>query len=385
MRKVALALGAGTVAMIGFSVATAQDRLPRECRQEIRQLCDGDRAQLRDCLREKAGELSGGCRGELRERLQARQGRDQADDRATARSRDASGGLEVAYGSASLQKADFWRGSGDKAPLVLFVHGGGWKRGDKQMMATSSMLPHWQAAGYAVASANYRLVPDATVEQQAADVAAAFAHFRGQASGMGIDPDRIVLIGHSAGAHLVALVGTDPKYLAAHNLKLSDIAGVLPNDGAAYDVPSQMGENAMLLGDTYAEAFGADPDRQAALSPTRHAAAPNAPDFLLIHVGRQDGVRQAKGLEAALKAAGTSVERREFAGQGCAATWRSTAGWAIPTTPPPQWWMPGSRGSSRVRGAGHPIVEGCTQLGRLEFRRAPRSEAAKAAPDLQFD
>ncbi|WP_436278044.1 alpha/beta hydrolase [Parerythrobacter lacustris] len=248
--------------------------------------------------------------------MQQRQVGDRIGNRASAQDRDVSGAQEVAYGSAALQKTDFWRGSGDKAPLVLFVHGGGWKRGDKQMMATSAMLPHWQAAGYAVASANYRLVPDATVEQQAADVAAAFAHFRTNAKALGIDPERIVLVGHSAGAHLVALVGTDPQYLAVHDLKLSHIAGVLPNDGAAYDVPSQMGENAMLLGDTYQQAFGTDPERQKALSPTRHAAAPNAPNFLLIHVQRQDGVRQAKGLEAALQAAGTNVERREFEGEG---------------------------------------------------------------------
>ncbi len=302
----------GGFALLCVTVASAQDRLPRQCRQEIRQLCGGDRSQLRSCLRDKTGELSDTCRSALRERIAVRQG----GERAGASARKASGAQQIAYGTEPLQSADFWRGKGERAPLVLFVHGGGWKRGDKQMMAGSPMLADWQAAGYAVASANYRLVPDATVEQQAADVAAAFAHFHDHAAELGIDPGRIVLVGHSAGAHLVALVGTDPQYLAAEGLALSDIAGVLPNDGAAYDVPSQMGENAVVLGDTYEQAFGTDPERQKALSPTRHAAAPNAPDFLLIHVQRQDGMRQAKGLEAALKAAGTRVERHEFEGRG---------------------------------------------------------------------
>jgi acetyl esterase/lipase len=311
MRKVSIAIGAGILAVLGVSIATAQDRLPRECRREIRQLCGSDRGEIRNCLREKAGSLSENCRTQLRERIGAR--RDAPADGKRART---GTGQEIAYGAAPLQKADFWPGWGEQAPLVLFVHGGGWKRGDKNMMDGSTMLSHWQEAGYAVASANYRLVPDATVEQQAADVASAFAWFRSHAGELGIDPERIVLIGHSAGAHLVALVGTDPQYLAAKGLSLSDIAGVIPNDGAAYDVPSQMGENAVVLGDTYEQAFGTDPERQKALSPTRHAAAPNAPQFLLIHVQRQDGIRQAKGLEAALKATGTSVERHEFEGRG---------------------------------------------------------------------
>jgi arylformamidase len=71
-----------------------------------------------------------------------------------------------------------------------------------------------------------------------------------------------------------------------------------------------------MMKDTYEQAFGTDPERQRALSPTSHARSPNAPAFLLIHVQRQDGVAQNKDLEAALRRAGTPVERREFDGRG---------------------------------------------------------------------
>ena len=68
--------------------------------------------------------------------------------------------------------------------------------------------------------------------------------------------------------------------------------------------------------DTYLQAFGEDPARQRALSPTFQAAASNAPSFLLIHVQRKDGVAQNKALEAALQDGGTRVTRQGFPGDG---------------------------------------------------------------------
>lgn len=126
-----------------------------------------------------------------------------------------------------------------------------------------------------------------------------------------------MLMGHSAGAHLVALAGTDESYLKSVGLSAADIAGVIPIDGAAYDVPAQMKEGPPIMQKTYTQAFGSDPARQAKLSPTLHAAAaPNAPAFLMLHVQRPDGVRQAKALGAALAAGGSKVERGSFPGEG---------------------------------------------------------------------
>ena len=118
---------------------------------------------------------------------------------------------------------------------------------------------------------------DCFEEQQAADVASALAYVIAHAGELGIDPRRIVLMGHSAGAHLVALVGTDPAYLKAVGLDEASVAGVIPIDGAAYDVPAQLKVGARIMGATYEQAFGTDPARQKTLSPTMQAAAPNAP------------------------------------------------------------------------------------------------------------
>jgi arylformamidase len=317
MRKLLIA-GAAASSLIAISTANAQQRLPRECRQEIVKLCGTDRSKMRECMREKGGELSGTCRAELKQRFDARRGASGAtqDAQPAAASIAQSAIQELAYGSADLQKTDFWAGKSRNAPLVLFVHGGGWTRGDKRMMTGSAKLSHWLGQGYAVASANYRLVPDSTVEDQAADIAAATAYFRHNAEELGIDPDRIVLIGHSAGAHLVTLVGTDPQWFAAAGLSMDDVAGMIALDGAGYDVPDQMDENARLMGDTYKQAFGADPARQKALSPTRHTAGPNAPAFLLAHVERDDAERQNKGLNSGLAEAGTETTVIGIKGRG---------------------------------------------------------------------
>jgi arylformamidase len=302
-------LGSAAVALVATCAVAQRQRLPAECRKEIVQLCGINRDAIRECLKEKASQLSDNCRSELRNMVGNRGGEGR-------RTGAAAGATEMAYGNDPLQKLDFWRAESANAPLVIFVHGGGWKRGDKNNATGQSKAPHYLAQGYAFASINYRLVPDATVEEQAADVAASVAYFLKNAQSLGIDPSRIILMGHSAGAHLSALVGTDPQYLRKTGLDLSALAGVIPLDGAAYDVPSQMNDGARFMGETYSQAFGTDPARQKALSPYWHAAAPNAPAFLILHVERDDGARQSAALAAALRKSGVSVQLQSFEGKG---------------------------------------------------------------------
>jgi len=222
------------------------------------------------------------------------------------------------YGSDPAQTLDLWRAKGASAPtaLIIFVHGGGWKRGSKDNATGAAKVEHLTGLGYAVASINYRLVPEATVEQQAADVVSSVAYLRRNAARLGIDPTRVILMGHSAGAHLVALVGTDPRYLKDAGLSEADLRGVILLDGACYDVPRQIAEGGNFMRDSYVQAFGGDVARQRALSPTFHAANPNAPSFLILHVDREDGKAQSEALGAALSAAGTAVELKGFEGKG---------------------------------------------------------------------
>jgi acetyl esterase/lipase len=238
-----------------------------------------------------------------------------------------SGGVEapaaapdrtIDYGNDPLQKIDVWRARNafNAAPLIVFVHGGGWSRGSKDNATGRWKAVHYPQEGYAFAAINYRLVPEVTVAQEAQDVANALKALLDRATVLGIDRRRVVLMGHSAGAHLVALVGTDERYLRAAGLSFADLAGVVPIDGAGYDVPAQMADAGGFLKPMYQQAFGTNLHTQQALSPTLHAEAPNAPRFLLLHVERPDGIRQAQELAAALRAGGTEVEERQFAGTG---------------------------------------------------------------------
>jgi acetyl esterase/lipase len=223
----------------------------------------------------------------------------------------------LAYGDGPSQTLDLWRAqTTTPAPLVLFVHGGGWRYGNKSNGASRWLPTHLPQRGYAYASIDYRLVPAATVEQQAEDVARALRALLDRAASLGIDRTKVVLMGHSAGAHLVALVGTDERYLRSAELSFANVAGVVGIDGAAYEVPSQISDAGRRARRMYTDAFGSNPARQRALSPTDNAAAPNVHAFLLLHVQRPEGVRQARGLGAALQAAGTAVEYGSFPGQG---------------------------------------------------------------------
>ena len=311
-----LILVAGALAALATPILAQQrgggERLPKECRAEIVKLCGTDRSQMRTCLMEKADQLSESGRASRRARVEQRGGQ-----RGGAEAAKAPPPQTLSYGKDSLQGIDLWVPEGaEKAPLVLFVHGGGWKRGSKDNAVGRAMPAHMLEQGYAFASIDYRLVPRNTVEEQAADVAAALAHLLKRADSLGIDRSRVVLTGHSAGAHLVALVGTDERYLKKVGLSFADIDGVMPNDGAAYDVATQFTMAGPRMKETYEQAFGTDPARQQALSPMRQAGAPNAPAFLLLHVERADAVDQSKRLAEALKAGGTAVEIAGFAGDG---------------------------------------------------------------------
>lgn len=90
-------------------------------------------------------------------------------------------------------------------PTVMFIHGGGWKAGDKDH--ARQMGPRLARSGYAVASINYRLLPEGVFPNDLADCVCALAYLRAHAEEYAIDPERIAVMGYSAGAHLASLVG----------------------------------------------------------------------------------------------------------------------------------------------------------------------------------
>lgn len=211
----------------------------------------------------------------------------------------------LSFGPADRQQVDLYRpASGGKgAPLILYVHGGGWAAGSHKQVASK---PEWASAqGMWFGSIGYRYLPEAPVETQASDVGAAIRAARADARRHGYDADRIILMGHSAGAHLAALVATDPSY--AGN-SFGAIRGVIPIDGACYDVPTQIAAAPFMAKRTYVPVFGSEVGRQRALSPLTHVGGRDAPAWLLIHVtSRDDAAAQTEALAKALRGKGASA------------------------------------------------------------------------------
>ena len=200
----------------------------------------------------------------LRERLQtAREASRQ--ERAVALPAGAVAVRNVAYGSNPAQRFDVYLPAGARnAPVVFYVHGGGWANGDKTNPGLENKLDYWLPKGYAVVSTNYRMLPAAMPLEQARDVARALAAAQRSAGEWGLDARRFVLMGHSAGAHLVALLGADPRLLAEAGAQRP--RGVVALDSGALDVPALMGQPRVPK--LYVEAFGRERAGWAIASPT---------------------------------------------------------------------------------------------------------------------
>lgn len=168
-----------------------------------------------------------------------------------------------------------------KAPLLIYLHGGGWLAGDKSGIGPKGEV--FAAQGIVVASVNYRLAPVTPSPNACDDIAAAIAMLRRIAPSIGADPDRFVIMGHSAGAHLAALTVADERYLSPHAGPASAIRGLILLDGSAYDVPRMMQSERGRLFDSN---FGDNPAIWTQVSPLHFARNGNAlPSTLLAYAG----------------------------------------------------------------------------------------------------
>lgn len=269
------------------------------CSADARKLCPsefraGDRQEIVACMEANRTRVSTDCMAE----------------HSLGQSRPATG-VEHAYTAVSNDPRltlRYQRGECDgKAPLVVFVHGGSWSRGDKDSGA-GHKATYFSTRGYAFASVNYRLVPVVTIQESAQDIADAIGWLVENADELKIDPDNIILQGHSAGAHLAALVALDDRYLRAAGVEPARIRAISLLDGAGYDIPLQMriGENASL----YRRVFGDDPADWTALSPITYVQdSPEHPDAIIHHMeGRRSSKVQSDGLRDAILRVGSEAE-----------------------------------------------------------------------------
>lgn len=197
-------------------------------------------------------------------------------------------------------------------PVVIWIHGGGWRIGDKSYHM-SYKAPLFTAEGYCLVGVNYRLSPSPPSDDPARvmypvheqDVAAAIAWVYNHIAEYGGDPQRIALLGHSAGAHLVSIVATDESFLQAHDLPLTVVKGVIPLDTEGYDVAATM---TSFPNEIYRNAFGEDPLVWAAASPINHVVAGKGiPSFLLASRGKEFRRGMCADFAAALTGAGVNA------------------------------------------------------------------------------
>jgi len=183
------------------------------------------------------------------------------------------------------------------APVILSLHGGVLMAGDRREEGVVGQ--RLAAAGYLTAIPSYRLSPEVSHPAHIQDVAAAFAWVKRNIRQYGGDPDRIIVIGHSAGAYLAMLLATDSRYLAAHQLSPHDIKGVVPVSGFFWV------EKPGVAPDRPTEIWGTDPGTWIDASPAHHLRA-DLPPVLLIDTDGDEDWRQQQNADfyAALRAAG---------------------------------------------------------------------------------
>jgi acetyl esterase/lipase len=183
------------------------------------------------------------------------------------------------------------------APVIFSIHGGLLMAGDRS--EETFVGQRFAAAGYVTVVISYRLSPRVSHPAHVQDAAAALAWVKRNVKQHGGDPERVIVIGHSAGAYLAMLLATDPRYLGAHKLSPADIRGLVPVSGFYWV------EKPGVAPDRPTSVWGTDQKVWIDASPAHHLRAGLPPILLIDTDGDEDWRQQQKvDLAAALRAAG---------------------------------------------------------------------------------
>jgi arylformamidase len=201
----------------------------------------------------------------------------------------------------------------EKRPTMIMIHGGGWRTGDKaNATIIGAKMPYFLKHGYIYASVNYRLSPQKPGGKgvkhpvHVEDCARALAWIHDHIAEYGGDPAQLHLMGHSAGAHLAGLIGTNERFLKAVGKDLSIIKTNVLLDTAAINIPGyldEVGQQGMSA--LYTNAFGTDREALIDASPFQHVTANKSiPPTILFYGGDRMGLHKfgpqfAKAMTAA--------------------------------------------------------------------------------------
>src|SRR5215813_5449382 len=206
--------------------------------------------------------------------------------------------LQGAHYSDDKDKLDIYLPEGSRnAPVIVSYYGNQLMGGDKSEDAYIGR--RFAAAGFVTAVVNYRLSPAVSHPAHVQDAAASFAWVKRHIAEYGGNADQVFIMGYSAGAYLAALLSTDPRYLAAHNLSPRDIRGTVPVS-AFYWV-----ERRGVAPDRDKSVWGDDRNVWVDASPAHHLQA-SAPPILILYAEHDEEWRREQNVEfaEAMKAAG---------------------------------------------------------------------------------
>ena len=186
---------------------------------------------------------------------------------------------DVPYGKDAQQTLDVYMPADAKdAPVIFMIHGGAWTGGDKANTSeVENKVAHWVPKGFIFISTNYRTLPKAAPVQQAKDIETALRFSQQKAGEWGGSPEKFILMGHSAGAHLVSLVSANFNTIVKSGV--TPWLGTVSLDTSSYDIVKRsMVPNESAF---YKDKFGNDPVYLKKASPL-HALADKIPPFLAI-------------------------------------------------------------------------------------------------------
>ncbi len=197
-------------------------------------------------------------------------------------------------------------------PVVFWIHGGGWQAGDKSSVQSKPQA--FVDRGFVFVSTNYRLLPHVEMETIIRDCAKSLHWVHEHIAEHGGDPERVFVMGHSAGAQLAAILCTDDRYLKAEGLTFKMLKGCVPVDGDTFDIPAII-TTAELRRTIYQqpqakyghrEKFGNDPAKHVDFSAVTHIAKDKGiPPFLTLYVAEHpETSAQAQRLDSVLRASG---------------------------------------------------------------------------------
>ncbi len=213
----------------------------------------------------------------------------------------------VAGSNLDEQKLDIYVPAGSKIknlPVHIYVHGGAWNFGDKSTMINARKAKAYTDSGIILVSINYRLSPEFTHPAHIEDCATAVKWVTQNIAKYGGNPRNVVISGHSAGAHLVALLGTHSDYLKAEGLRRDMFRAIIPVDTATYDLThNQVGPLKRFIQKKRNNAFGRELEILIDGSPISQIrkGASYSPFIIFVTAERDDAIEQSKLFESTLK------------------------------------------------------------------------------------